>query len=639
MADTPVIQCDVSKLPQALTKLPQWVVWRLEPRETGKPAKVPYDPRSGSKAKSDDPTTWATFAAARAALTAAPDRWHGLGFYFFRADPYVGIDLDDAIEDGVTTEWAQAILEKFPGAYVETSQSGRGLHIIARGTAAAIFGGGKDGGKKGKVEVYVGRHYLAVTGAVPPGHEPQVSDQDYTAEVVDLCGAVGIDTLTAGDDTRVAEHAAPTVVPPSTEKGQEGETRETVLAAINASKDGLRFFGLFEADSQVGKASEEDLQLACIIARHTRNEELIVEIMASSARRRLKWSEKRPGGITWLRMTVRQALTRTSSATDQNAVPTFKLYTTSELDHITDPEWLIRELVPAGALAVLYGPSEGGKSFLALKWALELARDSRRVVYVASEGWFGMKKRVQAWCAWARVAQRPEVAFLSGNVNLLDGGHVAAFRTAVHSKLDGAVPDLVVIDTLNQNMPGGDENNAKDMSYVIAAANALRRDGTTVLILHHPRKSDDVERGHSSLRNAADTMLQLVRDDVDDHRVLRCTKQKDAAPFPEKRWALVEHAGSMVLEPRTGADFSVKLLGGVKVAMEVLQEIEPATQGQWEKALVARDGKYAGSFGRWLKRLIETGLVIKDGAKYRVASTTERARAEQNAADDPNAMF
>jgi hypothetical protein len=43
----------------ALVHRPVWVGWKEEIRD-GKKTKVPYDPRTGDRAKSDNPATWAT---------------------------------------------------------------------------------------------------------------------------------------------------------------------------------------------------------------------------------------------------------------------------------------------------------------------------------------------------------------------------------------------------------------------------------------------------------------------------------------------------------------------------------------------------------------------------------------------------
>ena len=45
---------------KSLVDNPNWVGWRQETRD-GKPTKVPYDPRTGGRAKTDDPSTWTTY--------------------------------------------------------------------------------------------------------------------------------------------------------------------------------------------------------------------------------------------------------------------------------------------------------------------------------------------------------------------------------------------------------------------------------------------------------------------------------------------------------------------------------------------------------------------------------------------------
>ena len=49
--------------PQELMDLEQWTVWRYVNR-SGKPTKIPVDPLTGMNAKSNDPSTWRTFAEA-----------------------------------------------------------------------------------------------------------------------------------------------------------------------------------------------------------------------------------------------------------------------------------------------------------------------------------------------------------------------------------------------------------------------------------------------------------------------------------------------------------------------------------------------------------------------------------------------
>ena len=79
---------------------------------------------------------------------------------FSSGDPFAGIDLDKCRdpESGEIEPWAQEILDRVPGAYVEASPSGRGMHIIVKGKV-------RDGGmRKGKIEMYSCGRFFTVTG-------------------------------------------------------------------------------------------------------------------------------------------------------------------------------------------------------------------------------------------------------------------------------------------------------------------------------------------------------------------------------------------------------------------------------------------------------------------------------------------
>jgi putative DNA primase/helicase len=154
----------VENIPEELTERPQWIAWRYEERD-GKMTKVPYEPGTLCRASSTDLMTWAKFSAAVAHYKCeVRDNKDGdpggIGFVFSSADPYVGIDIDDCRnpETGEIAPWAQEIIDRVQGGYVEISPSGRGLHIIIKGSV-------RDGGmRKGKVEMYGRNRFFALTG-------------------------------------------------------------------------------------------------------------------------------------------------------------------------------------------------------------------------------------------------------------------------------------------------------------------------------------------------------------------------------------------------------------------------------------------------------------------------------------------
>lgn len=142
-------------LPEAFDELLDQRVWVAWDDEGGR--KVPKSP-GGGNARSNDPTTWGTYAEAEAA--ASRNGYSGVGLML--ADGYVGIDLDGAVSDGVIADWAREIVDMV-GSYAEVSPSGTGLHILAWADMDVVGAIGSADHAAG-VEVYNNRRYFTVTG-------------------------------------------------------------------------------------------------------------------------------------------------------------------------------------------------------------------------------------------------------------------------------------------------------------------------------------------------------------------------------------------------------------------------------------------------------------------------------------------
>jgi hypothetical protein len=74
-------------------------------------------------------------------------------------------------------------------------------------------------------------------------------------------------------------------------------------------------------------------------------------------------------------------------------------------------------------------------------------------------------------------------------------------------------PALVVVDTIARAFPALEENDAKSMGQVVAAARSLTKWGAAVLLIHHDTKEGSgIARGHSILNGALDMSLHIKRD-------------------------------------------------------------------------------------------------------------------------------
>jgi len=169
------------RVPDDLTELDQWLVWRRE-RET----KVPYS-AAGRRASSTDPATWCSYDEALEAWRCHPQHWAGIGFVFHESDPFVGLDLDDSLDDRANPKpWARGIVERFADTYCEVSPSGRGLKMWCRGKLPTNVG--KVAVGDGGIEMYSRARFFTVTGNAFRGAPLQV--EDHASDVLELHAAL-----------------------------------------------------------------------------------------------------------------------------------------------------------------------------------------------------------------------------------------------------------------------------------------------------------------------------------------------------------------------------------------------------------------------------------------------------------------
>lgn len=142
-------------LPDALSDLRDESVWVAWDDEGGR--KVPKSPHGGN-ARSNDPSTWGTYAEAEAARL--KNGYSGVGLML--TDGYIGIDLDGVLDDGEIADWAREIVDGI-GSYAEVSPSGTGIHVIAWADPEQVGAVGRNNRRDG-IEIYNHGRYFTVTG-------------------------------------------------------------------------------------------------------------------------------------------------------------------------------------------------------------------------------------------------------------------------------------------------------------------------------------------------------------------------------------------------------------------------------------------------------------------------------------------
>lgn len=239
-----------------------------------------------------------------------------------------------------------------------------------------------------------------------------------------------------------------------------------------------------------------------------------------------KYTDRADADVRYADLAVKAVAGQTTAPADPaTALERFPLIDFADVRNLPRPAWLIEGLLVQNSIATLYGPSGTGKTFVAVDLAMRLALGmdwygrpiaQGPVAYIACEDGEGVGYRVDGWCRHHKVdieTLRGVGKLVASAANLRDLSEVASLVTALNTMPQR--PKLVVIDTLAWAMTGGDENSTQDVMQVMKAAKLLHETlGCTVLIVHHTRKSDEVERGSSSLRAASYTMLKLTGEET-----------------------------------------------------------------------------------------------------------------------------
>lgn len=211
----------------------------------------------------------------------------------------------------------------------------------------------------------------------------------------------------------------------------------------------------------------------------------------------------------------------------------FQLLTSSSIAGLPDRGYLLKGIMAPGEMSVWWGPPKCGKSFVVMHVAYALAQGrsvfgrrvrKSRVLYLACEGRSGLRGRITALVG--RYGSSDDFLALAEPLDLWGTGDADALAELMIAHRI----DLVVVDTLNRVMAGGDENSSADMGALIRHLDEIRtKTGAHVLVIHHGTKAgNNGPRGHGSLIGAADAIVEVATSD-DGTRTVIITDAKDDA--------------------------------------------------------------------------------------------------------------
>jgi hypothetical protein len=334
-------------------------------------------------------------------------------------------------------------------------------------------------------------------------------------------------------------------------------------------------------------------------------------------------------------------------ATEQDeATRTLPFRRASELAEWTPPRELVESMLIEGAMSVIYGDSNTGKSFLALylSWCICTGRkffgkhvQQGAVLYVAAESPRSIMDRARAI---GKVHQTAiDSLFITEcTVDLfgVNGDSMALVNTIKEvERISGQRVVLVVLDTLARAMGAGDENASKDMGALVMHGDLIRTvTGAHLLIVHHTGKdASKGARGSSALRAATDTEIEVKDPGKGMPREFALTKQRDLGGKGERfgfNLRVVELGVGMfgstvttcvVAETEPGPESDTS--GLTDEQLDILELIEMSPHGGLKTGDIAdaMQGKCSrATTKRHLGRLMERRMIYRQSGQYRLGS-------------------
>jgi hypothetical protein len=196
----------------------------------------------------------------------------------------------------------------------------------------------------------------------------------------------------------------------------------------------------------------------------------------------------------------------------------------ADIDKEPRKRWVVQGFLGEGELSCDFGPPSAGKSILVADRGAHVAAGrawfGRRaepcgVLHVAAERAAVVKRRYAAFRKHHDLNDLP-LAVVGGSVNLCTSRDDAKLLVKSCCKLrdlTNVEVGLVIIETVNRVLAGGDENSPRDMGALVGHLSFLQDEtGAHVEIVHHiPADGTQRLRGHGALLGACDTTMRIEK--------------------------------------------------------------------------------------------------------------------------------
>lgn len=632
------------QFPAELRQLKQWVCWRLETDTNGRQTKIPYTP-SGRKASTTDPQQWATYAEALEAYRAGG--FTGIGFVFAEGNGITGIDLDHHrnAETGELDAFAQKVLAEF-NTYAEVSQSGTGVHLIARGVIPSDRG--KRNAKLG-VEAYSWDRFFVVTGDKLPEAPPTVEPRQRQ-----ICGLVAEvfakPEPKAPEPQRNGNHAPLPLVD------------SKLISMASRSRNGSKFAALYRGDWQgagYGSQSEADAALLGSLRFWTGGDrERSFRLFEQSGLNRDKWNRADYREATWKKIDSGEVFTPGRNGSEPRATEPEQEATREPLkarplgdlqvDVRSDPDELLKHrfLCRGGGL-LLPGPTGIGKSSLVmqmlLRWAIGEAvfgiepRRPLRSLYIQAENDDGdlveIRDGVLAGMEFTPTDREHALENVLVHCEDIHTG-MGFFVNVVEPLLQLHRPDLLVIDPVFSFL-GSDTSQKEVTPWLRNMLNPLlRKYRCGNILIHHTNKpptgkekanwqaGDFAYAGSGSIEFANWARAVLALRSIGRHDVYELMAAKRGArlgwttPEGERVFArLIAHSKKGICwvepEPEEQPEIPGRKKEHTKEKVALVLEDGELTTTEWLKKADEEEGIGKSTFYKLKNEAISAGLVKK----------------------------